>query len=108
MFPIKNNFRYIEILTTVYLCFTHTHKKRCGNPNCQALKSINSLQWVHLRNVVNVELKEMLLTFPFLKYSIVQLGKTGFGVFCFFWFGVFFSVVDKNVMAMEHIIMPLM
>lgn len=35
-------------------------------------------------NILNVELKKMVLTFPFLRYLIVQLGKTGFGVFCFF------------------------
>lgn len=83
MFPIKINFHCTEILTTVYLCFK---KKWSGNPNCRALKSINPLEWVHLRSVVNVELRGMVLTLPFLKYSIVQLGKTGFGVvslFCF-------------------------
>lgn len=47
-------------------------------------------------NILNVELKKMVLTFPFLRYLIVQLGKTGFGVFCFFIVLCLFSVVDIN------------
>lgn len=49
------------------------------------------------KNVANLEIVKMVLTFPFLRYSIVQLSKTGFGVFCFFGLLVFFFVVvDRN------------
>lgn len=45
------------------------------------------------KNVANLEIVKMVLKFPFLRYSIAQLGKTGFGGFLLFSAGVFFFLL---------------